>query len=469
MLNRFSLVLGLLGLLGCSLDARDLTAFQDTASGPDKLRAILRSSDRPPALRAQAALSLFDLPRKDVDGRALLFAELNTLDARGRQVIVPTFQAGLSQRMRTNRGALPSAEAIEAKDAGVKLLGMLGQRERGELGGELLRWLAEDVPLRADCGKYSLESVAKHVGPDSARTLVLTLSSLHDPKSLARLAALLDAHAEPDVRGTAAQRLVELERSYRMRRGAAAESDAPDLQQHILPALGRFADQRAVRARLITLSATQGLALIEQRRALELLEAHTTQAELPDLLALAQSDQALPELRVLALSRVGETHGREALPALLTLLTDRNHAELRRRAGELALEIGGSEVLSSFFRNLPTGWGMSFDRREIDAYGERISMLEADNALLLLLGEKLHSAFWWNRVLALRYFASRGTAEDVWRIRQHLHDAQPILGAGWPHGYTVGLEAEAALNVALERLHSGVARVVLRPPAPSAP
>src|SRR4051812_48380639 len=90
--------------LGCTLDARDLTAFQDTATGPDKLRAILRSSDRPPALRAQAALSLFDLPRKDVDGRALLFAELNTLDVRGRQVIVPTFQAGLSQRMRTERG-----------------------------------------------------------------------------------------------------------------------------------------------------------------------------------------------------------------------------------------------------------------------------------------------------------------------------------------------------------------------------
>ena len=456
------LAVPLLSVLACSLDARDLTAFQDTASGPDKLRAILRSSDRSPSLRAQAALSLFDLPRKDVDGRALLFAELTTLDARGRQVIVPTFQAGLLQRMRTERGKAPGEDAVEAKDAGVKLLGMLGQRERAELGGALLRWIADDVPRRAQSGHYSLEAVARQVGPDSARTLVTSLSSLHDPRSLSRIAAIIDAQAEPDVRTNAAQRLVDLERSYRLR----TEGENPaELFEYILPALGRFADQRVVRSRLIALAGTPGVALTEQKRVLELLQGHTTPAELPELLALAQSEQAAPELRVLALSRVGETHSREALPTLLTLLTDRNHAALRRRAGELSLEIGGPEVLSSFFRNLPTGWGMTFDRHEIDAYAERIATLQADNALLLLLGEKLHSTFWWNRVLALRFFASRGTAEDVWRIRQHLYDSQPILGAGWPRGYTVGQEAESALNLALERLHSGVARAPLPQPA----
>ena len=181
---------------------------------------------------------------------------------------------------------------------------------------------------------------------------------------------------------------------------------------------------------------------------------HVGEAELKPLLALAQAENAPAELRVLALSRVGETRSRTALPTFLILLTDRNHHALRRLAGELSLSVGSSEAVASFFRNLPTGWGMTYDKAEIDAYAEPLAKVPPDITTLLLLGEKLHSVFWWNRVLALRYFASRGTAEDVWRIRQHVHDLLPITGAGYPAGHTVGLEAESALALAIERLRA---------------
>jgi hypothetical protein len=165
---------------------------------------------------------------------------------------------------------------------------------------------------------------------------------------------------------------------------------------------------------------------------------------------------------------VGEVGSKQALPALLVLLTDRKNHALRQRAGELTLSLGGAEAIPSFFRSLPTGWGMTYSKDEIDAYSEQLVKLPADFSLLLLLGQKLHSSFWWNRVLALHYFAGRGTAEDVWRIRQHVHDLLPILGAGYPAGHSVGLEAESALALATQRLQqSGALRAWPRPALPA--
>ena len=44
----------------------------------------------------------------------------------------------------------PSPGALAAKDAGVELLPLLGQREREQLGSELLTWVVEDLDQRAD-------------------------------------------------------------------------------------------------------------------------------------------------------------------------------------------------------------------------------------------------------------------------------------------------------------------------------
>jgi hypothetical protein len=54
-------------------------------------------------------------------------------------------------------------------------------------------------------------------------------------------------------------------------------------------------------------------------------------------------------------------------------------------------------------------------------------------------------------VLALRYFARRGTFEDIWRIRQHVGDTLMVSGEGWPRAYTVGQEAESCVAIATER------------------
>jgi hypothetical protein len=466
--------------LGCALSEQDLDAFQHTATGPDKLRAVLADDQRPARLRAHAALDLLDMSRRELDGQGLLFSDLARLPPSARGAIVPGFRAGLETRMRTPLGQPPSSEAVRAKDAGVELLGMVEGKARAMLGAELLSWTTADMALRADAGRFGLEATASKVGADAGMTLLDGLRAEQTPRDILRLARSIHALARPDTRAATAGRLIAIERTYRApehdsvltaqaRRELFADTQPDEavlkaqvaarrrsaLTTELLPALGLFADQAPARARLVELARSGGVEPEQRRQALELLSGHVTVAELSPLLELALDQREQPELRELALSRAGETRAREALPSLLMVLGQRTHASLRQRAGELTLEIGGHETLPLFFRALPNHWDTQYSKREIEAYGERLARIEPDNALLIFLAERLHASSWWHRVLALHYFAHHGSIEHVWRIRQHLADPNAVLGEGWPAGHTVGQEARVALTVALERLHGG--------------
>jgi hypothetical protein len=474
---RLALVYAALSLASCTLSERDIDAFQDTATGPDKLRAVLHDAAHPATLRARAALNLLDLARRNTDGRSLLFNELDGLDQKTRGAIVPGFKDGLKARMRTEPGHVPSAQSVRAKDAGVELLAMLSGDERALLGRELLTWMGEDFALRADSGRFHLEAVADAVGPRSAETLLASMALDLPAAQVLRVARVLAQKAQGELRTRVSERVIAIDQAYRLpahdsvltaqaRREAYADRTVnaavsraqvaalrrSALMGELMPALGLFSDEPRTRSYLVALSRRGDVEPEQRSLALTLLADHVTPAEVSTLLELALDADELPELREIALTRAGETRAHDALPALLTLVGDRGHSALRRRAGELALEIGGAEMLPAFFRSLPHHWDTQYDKREIDAYAERMAKFPPDPGLFLMLGERLHSVHWWHRVLALRYFAARGNAEDVWRVRQHLPDTHPVVGEGWPHGHTVGQEALTALNVALQRL-----------------
>lgn len=433
---------------GCALDRNDLAVFRHTATGPDKLRAILASSDRDGALRAEAALALLDLPRDDVDGHGMLFRELRSLPEPSKRDILPRFKEGLSVRMQTQKGRALSRTALRAKNAGGKLLAMLGEQERAVLGEELLQFMAGDLAQRGDAGSYSFEQIADQVGPASAPTLIAALNESMDLASVGRIAQAIDAHAAPADRAKAATRLLAVEHAFRGRASQGDRETSPGL----LSILDRFTDQPAVRARLVGIAKDQALTTAERTRALSLLKGRTGEAELPALLELAQDRGAPPSLRALALTRAGETGSREVLPVCFVLVADREHRELRQRAGELAIAMGKAEGAVNFFRNLPNVWEMVYEKSELDAYAAQLEKLPLDFTLRVLFGAKLHSPYWWNRVMALHYFAARGAIEDMWRIRQHVQDDLLITGPGYPQGRTIGQEAESALAMALARL-----------------
>lgn len=426
---------------GCTLDTHDLDAFQTTAAGPEKLHAIVRDGSHPDGLRAEAALRLLDLERADVDGRALLFDALGALSTSARERLLPGLVAGLHARMRTAVGEPPSPRAIRAKDAGARLLGLLDASARAALGHALVQWVGEDPTLRADCGGSSLESLAAQVGGESARASAERLTATLPAGAVARLSLIVEQRGDAKTRALAADKLLEIERSLR-----ALPARHEDLRSTVLPALGRFADLAGPRARLVTIAGEAGTAVEERTLALELLSTHTTAAELPALSTLALDPATPLSLRALALARLGETRARESLPTLLQLAGERAR-ELRQPAVELAIVIGGERVLSAIFRSLPHQWNVTYARSELEAYGERLAALPVTNSLTALLGAKLYSIFWWNRVLAIRWLAQRAdAAEATWRLRLHVDDRQEVLGEGWPPKHTIGREASAALR-----------------------
>ena len=434
-------------LLGCALESSDLDAFRETATGPQKLQAVLRDGTRNRALRAEAALRLVDLDRPDVDGRALLLAGLRATDAQGRRALAPTFSAGLLARMRTPAGVAPAKEAVRAKDLGVELLALLAPEDEEQLGIALLGWIGEDVERRADCGRFSLETIAAKVGGASALPSAESMRPGLAPRSLARLTKTVEAHADARMRTTAAAKIVEVERSYRVHPGSEG-----DLLTHALPALGRFADSAPARARLVEIAATSALSEAERTLALELLEGHTTANELAALAPIALDASAPLGLRERALARLGETRANATLPTLLALASERHHRTLRQPATELAIELGGERALNDIFRALPSHWNATYAKSEIEAYARRVQQLAPTPYLVALLGKRLYSPFWWVRVIGLRYLAERAHPLDAtWRIRLQVDDKQEILGEGWPPKWTVGREALAALQAIAAR------------------
>ena len=437
----------LLSTPACTLDAHDLDAFRTTASGPDKLKALVEDPARAPDLRAEAALRLLDLARRDVDGRALLLQALGKLDAHALAALAPTFTRGLSVRMQTPEGAAPSEAAARAKDTGVKLLSMLEGEPRAALGELLLRWMGADPDRRGACGELSLEEVAARVGPDSGRVSAESLRPALTPAALTRLTETVHQHADSETRALAASKVVAVEHAYRTQ----PERETA-LVTHVLPALGRLADTEPARTRLIAIAADTAKSPVERRLALERLEGHVTRAELSTLATIAADGQTPLELRELSLARLRELRDPEVLPTLIFLSGERTLRSLRQPAAELAIELGGERALASVLRSLPHHWNVTYAKSELDAYAERVLRLPVTPQLTALLGAKLYSIFWWSRVIAIRYFAQRADPVDAtWRLRLHVEDRQEILGEGWPAKHTVGREANAALRAVTSR------------------
>lgn len=438
----FAWRLTILACAGCELSEHDLDAFQSTATGPAKIRAVMEDGAKDPELRARAAVLLLDLDRHDLSGPEELKRELKALSTESRAKLVPPLSRTLLARMKTDEGVAPSERAVSAKTTMEGMLPLLQPDQHRELGHLLIRWVVRDVQRRADAGGMTLEALALTLGAAAAEPLLTGLRNDVPLTDLVRVSALLDRHADEAARSSASAQLLQIAR-------------AQQTPTAILAALGHFAEQPAVREQLVAIARDKTRAISDRAEALSLLTNHVSSPELLPMLGLALDEQDSLSLRELAVERVGETRSSEALPGLLMLLGDRAHARLRMLAGVQVLDIGGAKMLPSFFRALPHGWGVPYSRDEIDAYSQRIDTFAPETALLMLLGEKLHSSLWWPRVLALRYFAAQGSFEDLWRLRKHGGDTAPILGDGWPRGYTVGQEAERCVNALNERMLRG--------------
>ena len=172
----------------------------------------------------------------------------------------------------------------------------------------------------------------------------------------------------------------------------------------------------------------------------------------PPTAPVVLDESAQLELRELALARLADTRSSEALPTLIALIGERHHRSLRQPATELAIALGGERVLQTVFRTLPSHWNVTYPKSELEAYAAEVERLPPTPYIVTLLGKKLYSPFWWNRVIALRYLANRANPLDAtWRLRLHVDDKQEVIGEGWPEKWTIGREAMQGLRTIAER------------------
>lgn len=438
---RTGVLLALL-LTGCAIETRDLEAFRATARGPEKLYALLADASRPSTLRAEAALQLLDLERRDVDGRTLLFQALSQLDAPSRRAILPSFERGLFARMETPVGHAPTPAAVRAKDVGVELMALLDASGRERLGHALLAWMGRDLSMRADVGSQRYEAIAASVGSVAARTSSESLTPKLSAKELTRLVSDIDKHADEALRAQAAAKIVAIEQAYR-----AQPNREHDLVGHALPALARFLDTEPAHARLLAIAADPSVSVGQREQALRMLEARVQREDVAALSTIALDGGATLAVRELALTRIGETRAKEALPTLLALAGERYARSLRQPAVELAIELGGERTLSALFRALPNHWNASYAKSELDAYAAHVERLPPTGYLVALLNNRLSSAFFWVRVIAIRYLVAKGNPPEVaGRLRALVDDPQEVVGEGWPARWTIGREAMLGLR-----------------------
>ncbi|MCA9529242.1 MAG: hypothetical protein KC543_03810 [Myxococcales bacterium] len=503
---------------GCKVNARDVSEWKDTAKGPGKMVALLKSDRYSLALRTDAAAALVEMNRNDVNGVQMLDKAMTQLGqsapgaaAKIADALAPRLEATLKADSKPGH---TTPESIRAKDAAFLLLrsGTVQGASRELLTHALIHWYAEDFAGRSLSGDFSAEQTVRALGPPAASQLVDALNARMPQQALVRIASLIAHVGDAATKQRAAKRLVEIEKRMEhpeflkwledqvrtaLANSAGEEGDAGEpaadeaqveqaatlnrenfINQGALRALQELAGEPEARARLLAVAtqappkdtpADQAEVLDERRQqALRSLQGQVDEAQLDTMLALALDPSNSVELRDYAFDRIDDIHSTRALPKLWPLVeepgctrrpcspADELAKRLRWRAGELVLSIGGPEVVDTFLDRLPNAPGVEYEPEELAGYATRIS--EMATVPLERMREALKSPRWQVRAIAIELLARKGTKADLARLEAATHDATPVVGEGWKHQdpeiKTVGNVASAALNTLGQRINN---------------
>lgn len=498
----------LAALAGCKVDARDIDHWQRTERGPEKLAAVVHSHRYDDDLRARALLSLATMDRTDVQPVAEFeraITELREQHDPSLPRLIDALVPGLETAMRGGErparpGQPPTDLQANAKDAAFVLLRDASGATRERLGRALVGWFAQDFARRHMAGRTGVEDVVGAVGSASVAELLPALDAHLDKDAMVRICEIIARHGDAATKNTAATRIVAIEREMEsaefldwvkgeIRRAMTVNGAAPAenrvaasavltreslLTQGAIAAMKPLAGSPVVADRLITIARTPPPAgtsaalaeLIAARgpQALVALEDHVAESHVDALLALALDATAKPELRELAFDRLGDSGSRRVIAAMWPLVgvsgldgdtnAQQKARQLRWRAGELVLELGGAAAIPQLYAHLPVAPTTPFEPSELEGYANRIATI--GDAATATMRADLASPIWWRRVIAIRHLARTGTASDVPRLERMVSDATPTVGTTFqrldPPQTTVGKIAESALAAMRERL-----------------
>jgi len=473
-------LVALLACAGCKVGAEDIEYWKGTVKGPGKIVAVMLAGKYPLELRTQAALALVDMERPDRDGTTDLQQALQRLEEPERSDVIRRMVPGLEEQMKTPDASNPGAASprqIRAKDASFLLIAHAPADVKAKLTSEVIAWYMEDFNGRSLAGNYSAEQVVRALGSPAAKELVKGLKARMPAPALVKMSQLIGQVAEPQARKQAGAKLVAIYDEMESKdflawvkqtvkeqaEKSGMKLDAAKLDKVVeanrenfvtegaLTAMKWLADEAEVKNRLLTIASSRlaGDAGNARRvRALQALEGKVARENLQQVLSLALDKGNPTAVRDYAFDRIGDTRSPEALPQLWPLVSSTEDARLRWRAGELVLAIGGPVVVPDFFTRLPSNG--EYPPEELEGYATRLGQMTP--APMDPLRAELNSPNWYARVIGIRFFERKASAEDVQRVEALGADKAPVKGPRWGKTKTVGDVATEAAIAAKQRL-----------------
>lgn len=469
---------------GCRVNDSDVETWKGTVKGPSKMVAVLLADKYDLELRTRAALALVEMQRSDIDGTGELLAALQKLDDATREKVLAGLVPGLTKLMNAGKvepGTEPPPGEVRAKDAAFALISQASPNPetRKGLTQAVMDWYVADFDGRSLAGAYSAEQVVRAIGASAAGGLVDALSARSPQQALIKLAELIAQVGDVETKKRAAHKLVEIEAEMQgapfldwlkgqinaQLAAAGQKADAERVEktailnrdkfidEGVIPAMRHLADQPEVANRLLAIAQDPNAAAVRRTRALQAMQGKAHEEHLDALLTIALDANAPSSVRDYAFDRVGDTQSARAIPALWPLVQDPKDQRLRWRAGELVLALGGNNVLAEFFSKLPSGPDVKYEPEELEGYATRLGQMTP--LPRQVAQAQLSSPNWFARILALHFFARKGTLADVRLLEPLASDSSPTKGSHWPKDSTVGKVASQAITGLRERLAQG--------------
>jgi hypothetical protein len=474
-----------LGSTGCRVTENDVETWKGTVKGPSKMVAVLLAEKYDLQLRTKAALALVEMQRSDLDGTGELLATLQKLDPATREKVLTGLVPGLAKAMSEGKvepGTEPPPGQIRAKDAAFALISQAAPsaETRKGLTTALMAWYVTDFDGRSLAGAYSAEQVVRQLGASAAGSLVDALNARSPQQALIKLAELIAQVGDVETKKRAAHKLVEIEvemngapfldwlKQQINSQLAATPGTKVDparvdktallnrdkfIDDGVIPAMRHLADQPEIANRLLAIAQDSAGPDNRRTRALQALQGKAREEHLDALLKIALDPKAPTSVRDYAFDRVGDTQSARAIPALWPLVQDATDQRLRWRAGELVLALGGTSVLAEFISKLPAGPDVKYEPEELEGYATRLGQMTP--LPRQVAQAQLSSPEWHARVLALQFFARKGTQADIRLLEPLVGDGAATKGAHWPKDSTVGKVASQAIAGLRERLTQG--------------
>lgn len=453
------LALSLAALPSCRVDETDLSRWETTQRGPEKLEAVLKHDKYETPLRVKAALSLIEMKARGGQriGISLMIDTLVGVRAESRGPIV----AALVERLITElkkpaaEGASGDDPSFPYKDAAFALL--IEERTalvsdetlKKSLRAALVDWAMADFEKRLQSRgqRYGLEQVLRFIGPDAVRGLPKLMT--HDAKRLDQLSALISDLGDQETKEEAGKALVgvatyvtspawiaakapevkaaneisKLEPTEKQFKAQLAQYQDEDLFR-IFGSMKKVGGRPSVEY-CLAFAGDPNASVKRREAALAALEGRldrNNRKDLETMLRLANSD-APDEVLDQVFRRLGELP-RDLVVNHLYALFGTDKWKIRRAAAATVLKMSSQSDLPEFMARL-AGARQNFAMPEALTYGASMAELKGAD-IRQTLKKYLATGSFQARASAAAFYYSFGSKADLATLKAHSTDLTPI-------------------------------------------